>query len=50
MRFMADENFPRHAVIALRESGFDVAWITEEAPAQATTEFWRPARQGAEYR
>jgi predicted nuclease of predicted toxin-antitoxin system len=23
--------FPRHAVIALRESGFDVAWITEEA-------------------
>jgi predicted nuclease of predicted toxin-antitoxin system len=31
MKFMADENFPRHAVIALRESGFDVAWITEEA-------------------
>lgn len=31
MRFMADENFPRHAVAALRESGFDVAWITEVA-------------------
>jgi predicted nuclease of predicted toxin-antitoxin system len=31
MRFTADENFPRHAVAVLRETGFDVAWITEKA-------------------
>jgi predicted nuclease of predicted toxin-antitoxin system len=35
---MADENFPRRAVIALRESGFDVAWITEEAPGASDDE------------
>lgn len=36
MKFMADENFPRQAVAALRNAGFDVAWITEEAPSIAT--------------
>jgi predicted nuclease of predicted toxin-antitoxin system len=35
MKFMADENFPRQAVAALREAGFEVAWITEECPGTA---------------
>ncbi len=30
MKFMADENFPRHAVFVLRRAGFDVNWISEE--------------------
>lgn len=29
MKFLADENFPRPAVEALRNAGFDVAWISE---------------------
>jgi Domain of unknown function (DUF5615) len=29
MIFLADENFPRPAVEALRQAGFDVLWITE---------------------
>lgn len=29
MKFLADENFPRPAVRALREQGFDVAWVSE---------------------
>ena len=32
MRFLADENFPRAAVIALRKSGYDVLWIAEANP------------------
>jgi predicted nuclease of predicted toxin-antitoxin system len=31
MKFMADENFPRQAVVLLREAGLDVSWISEEA-------------------
>jgi hypothetical protein len=27
MSFLADENFPRPAVEALRQAGFDVLWI-----------------------
>jgi predicted nuclease of predicted toxin-antitoxin system len=38
MRFMADENFPRLAVAELREAGFDVAWITEEASGASDDE------------
>ncbi len=30
MRFLADENFLRPAVEALREAGFDVAWVSED--------------------
>jgi len=30
MRFLADENFPRPALEALRKAGFDVAWISED--------------------
>ncbi len=29
MRFLADENFPREAVAALRAAGHDVVWICE---------------------
>jgi predicted nuclease of predicted toxin-antitoxin system len=32
MRIMADENFPRPALLALRESGWDVFSIAEEHP------------------
>jgi hypothetical protein len=32
VRFLANENFPRAAVVALRESGHDVTWIAEVAP------------------
>jgi len=31
MRLLANENFPLDAVLALRESGQDVAWIREDA-------------------
>jgi len=29
MRFLADENFPGPAIRALRDQGYDVAWICE---------------------
>jgi predicted nuclease of predicted toxin-antitoxin system len=32
MRFLADENFPRAAVTALRAAGHDVAWVSERSP------------------
>lgn len=32
MRLLANENFPRVAVEALREDGHDVAWIRTERP------------------
>jgi predicted nuclease of predicted toxin-antitoxin system len=32
MRLLADENFPRPAVTALREAGLDVLWIAETSP------------------
>jgi predicted nuclease of predicted toxin-antitoxin system len=35
MKFLADENFPRPAVRALREHGFEVAWTTEDSPGSA---------------
>jgi predicted nuclease of predicted toxin-antitoxin system len=35
MKFLADENFPRPAVQALRKHGFEVAWATEESPGSA---------------
>ena len=30
MKFLADENFPRPALEALRKASFDVAWISED--------------------
>jgi predicted nuclease of predicted toxin-antitoxin system len=35
MRFLADENFPRGAVEALRSAGHDVDWIRASAPGAA---------------
>jgi hypothetical protein len=32
MKLFADENFPRPAVAALRESSLDVLWIAETHP------------------
>lgn len=32
MTFLADENFPRPAVEALRRAGLDVLWIAESKP------------------
>jgi len=32
MRILADENFPGDAVAALRERGYDVAWVQSDAP------------------
>jgi hypothetical protein len=32
MRILADENFPRLIVEAVRSAGHDVAWIRAEAP------------------
>jgi hypothetical protein len=32
MRFLADENFPRPALVALRRAGWDVFSIAEECP------------------
>jgi predicted nuclease of predicted toxin-antitoxin system len=38
MRLLADENFPRPAVAALREAGLDVLWIAETGPGVADDE------------
>jgi predicted nuclease of predicted toxin-antitoxin system len=35
MKFLADENFRRPAVYALREHGFEVMWATEDSPGSA---------------
>ena len=32
MRFLADENFPRSAVTALRRAGFAIDWAMESSP------------------
>ena len=32
MLILADEDFPREAVTALRQSGHDVAWVRTDAP------------------
>jgi predicted nuclease of predicted toxin-antitoxin system len=38
MTFLADDNFPRPAVQALREAGFDVLWIAQINPGAADDE------------
>lgn len=35
MRILANENFPRDAVVALRQRGHDVAWIRTDAPGSS---------------
>ena len=48
MRILADENFPRDAVVALRERGHDVAWVHSDAPG--STDVQVIARAQAEER
>jgi predicted nuclease of predicted toxin-antitoxin system len=38
MKLLADENFPRPAVTALRELGLDVSWVAEATPGAAGEE------------
>lgn len=38
MRILADENFPRDAVEALRRQGYDVVWVRTEAPGSSDRE------------
>lgn len=38
MMLLAEENFPRPAVAALREAGLDVLWIAEADPGAADDE------------
>lgn len=33
MRLLANENFPRRAIEALRAAGHDVAWVAEDCPS-----------------
>jgi predicted nuclease of predicted toxin-antitoxin system len=35
MNILANENFPRDAVTALREEGHDVVWIRTDAPGSS---------------
>jgi len=41
MTFLADENFPRPAVEALRQAGLDVHWIAERIQERLTMKCWR---------
>jgi predicted nuclease of predicted toxin-antitoxin system len=45
MRFLANENFPGDAVVALREAGHDVAWIRTDAPGAPDIEVLAIAQQ-----
>ena len=38
MKFLADENFPRAAVLSIRDNGFDIHWISEEHPGATDEE------------
>jgi predicted nuclease of predicted toxin-antitoxin system len=35
MRFLADENFPKHGVETLRELGHEVSWVRIDAPGSS---------------
>jgi predicted nuclease of predicted toxin-antitoxin system len=48
VRILADENFPRDAVTALRKRGHDVAWVHADAPG--STDVQVIARAQAEER
>ena len=43
MRLLANENFPRIAVSALRSHGHDVAWVREDAPGSSDRDVLRRA-------
>jgi predicted nuclease of predicted toxin-antitoxin system len=47
MRFLADENFPRLAVEALRVSGHDVTWVRIEGPGSTDLQVLDRARAEA---
>jgi predicted nuclease of predicted toxin-antitoxin system len=38
MKFLADENLPRPTVHALRENGFEIAWVAEDSPGSSDEE------------
>jgi predicted nuclease of predicted toxin-antitoxin system len=44
MRFLADENFPRIAVDALRGAGHDVTWVRTDAPGASDEQVLALAR------
>lgn len=44
MRFLADENFPGDAVLALRHNGYDVTWVRSDAPGSHDEEVLRRAQ------
>lgn len=43
LRLLANENFPRAAVDALRERGHDVGWVRTDAPGSSDREVLRRA-------
>ncbi len=45
MRLLANENFPKDAVAALRRDGHDVLWVAEEFPSAKDEEVLRVAVQ-----
>lgn len=44
MRILANENFPKAAVAALRQRGHDVAWVRTDAPGSSDLEVLERAR------
>jgi predicted nuclease of predicted toxin-antitoxin system len=46
MRFLADENFPRTAVEALRRASHDVTWVRDVAPGATDDAVLELARVG----
>ena len=44
MRLLANENFPREAVEALRDRGHDVAWVRTDSPGSSDEEVIHRAR------
>ncbi|MGH7094533.1 MAG: DUF5615 family PIN-like protein [Stellaceae bacterium] len=44
MRFLADENFPRAAVLALQAAGHDIAWVRTAMPGASDGEVLSRAR------
>jgi predicted nuclease of predicted toxin-antitoxin system len=47
MRILADENFPKEAIEALRARGHDVGWVREDSPGTADEEvIGRAANEG----
>jgi len=43
--FLANENFPGDAVVALRAAGYQVVWVRSDAPGMADTDVLEWARR-----